>query len=180
MEKKFTLVLKTTYQKLVLKYQGNARFPSLCLASENAFLSYFYSKNAHNSVENYCIGKKFKLVLKTTYKKLFLKYQDNARFPSLCLASENALLSYFYSKNNHDSVENVRTGKKFTLVLKTTYKKVFLNYQVNTRFPSLCLASENAIFGGRRRRRRRRRRKKKKSRQVHRGSCQRTGMPQLR
>ncbi len=29
---------------------------------------------------------------------VFLKYQDNARFPSLCLASENAFLSYFYSK----------------------------------------------------------------------------------
>ena len=61
---------------------------------------------------------------------------------------------YFYSKNTgHNSLENVCTGKKFTLVLNTTYKKVFLTYQVNTRSPSLCLASENAIFGGRRRRR---------------------------
>ncbi len=37
-----------------------------------------------------------------------------------------------------------------TLVLKTTYK-IFLKYQVNTRFPSFCLASENVIFGGGRR-----------------------------
>ncbi len=66
--------------------------------SENAFLTYFYSKNAHNSVENYYIGKKFTLVLKTTYKKLVLKYQGNARFPSLCLASENAFLTYFLLK----------------------------------------------------------------------------------
>ncbi len=59
-------------------------------------------------------------------------------------------------------MENVHTEKKFTLDLKTTYKKVFLNmlnYQVNTRFPSLCLASENAIFSGGRRRRRRREKK---------------------
>ena len=87
------------------------------------FLSYFYSKNDHNSVENDRIGKKFKLVLKTTYKKLFLKYPDNQRFPSMCLASENAFLSYFYSKNGHNSIENDRIGKKFKLFLKTTYKK---------------------------------------------------------
>ncbi len=93
----------------------------------------------------------------TMYKKLVLKYWDNARFPSLCLASENAFSSYFYSKNGHNSQANYdRTGKKFTLVLMTTYKKVFLKYQVNTRFPSLCLASENAIFGGGRKPRRRR------------------------
>ncbi len=71
---------------------------------KNAFLSYFYSENGHNSVENYCIGKNFKPVLKTTYKKLIIKYQDNTRFPSLCLASKNAFLSYFYSKNGHNSV----------------------------------------------------------------------------
>ncbi len=118
----------------------------MCLAPENAFLSYFYSKKAHNSVENYYIGKKFKLVLKTTYKKLFLKYQDNARFLSLCLASPNAFLSYFYSKIGHNSVENYRIGKKFTLVLKTTYTKLVLKYQDNARFPSLCLASENAFL----------------------------------
>ena len=59
---------------------------------------------------------------------------------------------YFYSKNGRNSVENDRTGKKFTLVLKTIYKKVFLKYQVNARFPSLCLVSENAIFGGGKRR----------------------------
>ncbi len=66
----------------------------------------------------------------------------------MCLASENAFLRYFYSKNGHNSVENDRTGKKFTPVLKTTYKKLCLKYQVNTKFPSLCLASENAIVGG--------------------------------
>ncbi len=59
---------------------------------------------------------------------------------------------YFYSKNGHNSVENDRTGKKITPVLKTTYKKVFLKYQINARFPSLCLASENDIFGGGKRR----------------------------
>ncbi len=38
----------------------------------------------------------FKPVLNTTYKKRFLKYQDNASFSSLCLASENALLCYIF------------------------------------------------------------------------------------
>ncbi len=108
---KSKIVLKITYKKLSLKYRDNARFPSWCLASENAFLSYLYSKNGHKSVENYCVGKKFKLVLKTTDKKFVLKYQDNARFPLLCLASENAFFSYFYSKNGHNSVENYCVGK---------------------------------------------------------------------
>ena len=93
------------------------------------FFSFFYSKNGRNSIENCHIGKKCKLVLKTTNNKLFLKYQDNARFPSLCLAPENAFLSYFYSKNGHNSVENYRIGKKFKLVLKTTNNKLFLKYQ---------------------------------------------------
>ncbi len=139
-------MLKTVYKKLFLKYQDNVRFPSLCLGPEKAFWSYFYSKNGHNSPENDRIGQKFKLVLKTTYKKLVLKYQDNARFPSLCLASENAFLSYFYSKNGHNSAENDRTRKKFKLVLKTTYEKLVLKYQGNARFTSLCLASENAFL----------------------------------
>ncbi len=73
--------------------------------SECIFKIYFYSKNVHNLVENDHTGKKFTLVLKTTYNKLVLKYQDNARFPSLCLPSENAFMSYFYSKNAHNSEE---------------------------------------------------------------------------
>ena len=67
--------------------------------------------------ENNRTRKKFKLVLKTTYKKLVIKYQGNASFLSLCLASENAFLSYmyFYSKNGHtcNSGENDRSRKKF-------------------------------------------------------------------
>ncbi len=85
------------------------------------FWAIFTQKNARKSVENYYFLKKFKLVLKTTYKKLVLKYQGNARFPSLCLASENAFLTYIFTQKIHNSVENDRTGKKFTLVLKTTY-----------------------------------------------------------
>ncbi len=42
----FILVQKTTYKRHVLKDRDNETFPSLCLASENAFLSYFYSKKA--------------------------------------------------------------------------------------------------------------------------------------
>ncbi len=41
--------------------------------------------------------------------------------------------------------------KNCNFVLKTTYKKLFLKYQNNARFPSLCLASDNASFGGRNR-----------------------------
>ena len=54
-------------------------------------------------------------------------------------------------------VENDHTRKKFTLVLKTTYKNVFLKYQVNARFLSLCFVSENFH--------RRKKEEKKKSRQ---------------
>ncbi len=52
--------------------------------------------------------------------------------------------------------------------MKITYKKVFLKYQVNARFLSLCLHPEEAIFGSGRR---------KKSQQAHRGSRRRTGCP---
>ncbi len=94
------LVLKTTQQKFVLKDRDNARFFSLCFGLRECILSYFYSKNGHNSRENYHIRTKFKLVLMTTYKVSLnsLKHQDNARFPSWLLASENVFLSYIYSK----------------------------------------------------------------------------------
>ncbi len=77
------------------------------------YFELFLLKNGHNSLETYCIKKK--LVLKTTYKKLVLKYHGNARFPSFCLASENAFLSYFYEKKYHNSAENVRIGKKISI-----------------------------------------------------------------
>ena len=53
-----------------------------------------------NSGENGHIGKKFKLVLKTFYKKIFLKYQanGNAKFPSLSPPSgipRNAIFHVF-------------------------------------------------------------------------------------
>ncbi len=133
------------------------------------FWAIFTKKNGYNSVENHCIKKKSKLVLKTFYKKLVLKYHDNARFPSLFGLRECVFKLYFYSINGHNSVEIDRTGKNFTFVLKTIYKKVFLKYQGNARFSS---------FGLRKGHIRRRKEKKKKSRQAHRGSRRRTGMPQ--
>ncbi len=69
----------------------------------------------------------------------------------------------FLLNNGHNSAENDRTGKKFTFVLKTTYMKVFLKYQVNTRFPSLCLASGNGIFGSERRKNKKKKKKVGKS-----------------
>ena len=112
---------------------------------ECIFEQFLLKKNGHNWVEKYHIGINFKPVLKNTCKKLFLKCQDNARFPSLCLASENVFLK-FYSKNSHNSVENDHIRKKFKLILKTTYKKLFLKYLVNAKFPLLSLASENALL----------------------------------
>ena len=85
---------------------------------------------------------------------------------------------FLLKKNGHNSVENDHTRKKITLVLKATYKKVLLKYQVNARFPSLCLVSENmenAIFGGRKRRRRK---KKKKKSASPLGIPSEDGMPQ--
>ncbi len=63
------------------------------------FGAIFTQKTGHNSVENYCIGKKITLCFRLHIKyKLFLKYQDNARFPSVCLVPENSFLNYSYSK----------------------------------------------------------------------------------
>ncbi len=65
------------------------------------------------------------------------------------MASDNAYLSYIFTKKNgHNSVENDRSGKKNTLVLKTAYKKVFLKHQVNTGSvlgPLLFLVYINAM-----------------------------------
>ena len=110
-------------------------------------MSYFYSKNGHNSGENDCNGKKYKLVLKTIeYKKVFLKYQPIQGILHYVRPPAMALELYFYSKNGHNmhnSNENDRTGKIFTgtIVLKTTHKKVFLKYEVNPRLlPCVCMA----------------------------------------
>ena len=46
---------------------------------------FLVKKHSHNSVQNGCIEKYFKLALKATYKKVFLKYQPNTMFPSLYL-----------------------------------------------------------------------------------------------
>ncbi len=108
-------------------------------------MSYFYSKK-HNSVENDHTRKKFKLLLKTTYKNVFLRYQLNQRFLLLCYASRKGFLSYFYSKTGHNSGENARIGKKFKLVLNTICKKVLLKYQPNQRFPSFCQACRNGFL----------------------------------
>ena len=65
--------------------------------------------------------------------------------------------------------------KEFKLVLKTIYKKVFLKYQANARFPSLFLPSRTAIFGGGRKPR-----KKKEVCNPIRGSHQGMGCPNYR
>ncbi len=117
----------------------------IMLALENTFSSNFYSKNGHTSVENYSSRTKFKLVRRTTCKKLFLKFQDSARFPSWCLDSGNVFLGYFYSKNSITQQESTLLEKKVTLFW-TTYKKIFLKYQDSASFPSLCLAPEYAFL----------------------------------
>ncbi len=51
--------------------------------NENSKTLNLSSKNSYNAGENDGNGKKFKLVLKTIYKKVFPKYQPNQGFPSL-------------------------------------------------------------------------------------------------
>ncbi len=56
--------------------------------------------------------------LKTTYKKVFIKYLIDARFRSMYLLS----VAIFLQKG-HNSGENGRIRKQNTLVLKTVYIK---------------------------------------------------------
>ncbi len=140
---KFKLVLKTICKKLYLKCQDNARFSSLYLASENVVLTYFYSKNGHNSEGNYLIRKKMTLVLKTTYNNGSLQRTILGQFNnSFVFGVWECMFEQFLLKKDHNSVEKGCLGKKFKLVLKITYKKLFLKYQLNTRFRSLCLTSK--------------------------------------
>ena len=96
---------------------------------------------------------KFKFILKTTCKKLF-------KMPGQCQVSFTVLgfqkwpfrAIFLLNKMAITWVQMITLEKKITLVLKTTYKKVFLQYQVNLWFASMCLASKNAIFSGGRRR----------------------------
>ncbi len=86
------------------------------LASENAFL-YFYSKNGQNSVENDRTGKKISLVLimlKTVYKKVFLKYQVNTRSLLSCLASENDIFGGESSREKKKSWQANRESRQRT------------------------------------------------------------------
>ncbi len=73
--------------------------------------------------------KNFKLVLKTTFKKVSLKYQPNQKVSFI-------VLGHFLPQNG--PMTTIINGKKFKLVLKTIYKKVFLKYHINPTFPSLC------------------------------------------
>ncbi len=88
-------------------------------------------KNATNLKEITLLETNFKLFLKTTYKG-FLKYQNKLTqgfvqcvWP-LRMQFEVFLLKKKKQKNGHNSVKNYRIRKQFTLVLKTTYKKLFL------------------------------------------------------
>ena len=58
------------------------------------------------------LEKKIKIVLKTTYKKLVLKYQDNAGLPSLCLASENAFLCYIFPSKTAITQQKIAASEK--------------------------------------------------------------------
>ncbi len=60
------------------------------------------------------------------YEKVFLKYQANAKFLSMCLPSGNAFLSYVYFKKKKKAQEKMTVSKKITFLLKTNYK-VFIN-----------------------------------------------------
>ncbi len=93
--------------------------------------------------ENGRIAKHFKLALKTTYQIVFLKYQANTHAQGLLHYVCPPRLDYrasFTKTNSRNSVENHRIGKKFKLVLKTTY--TFLNipaqYKVSFIVFGLC------------------------------------------
>ncbi len=59
-------------------------------------------------------GKKFKVVLKTTYKKFVLQYQVNTRLPSWCLASEKWVLSYIFTqKRAVTQLKMATSGKNY-------------------------------------------------------------------
>ncbi len=62
----------------------------------------------------------------TTYKKLVLKYHDNARFPSLCLGSEY-FLAVFTHKMAITEWKTTISKIIFKFILKATCKKLFQN-----------------------------------------------------
>ena len=105
------------------KIPGQCKVSFTVLGPWECIFKLFLLKNGHRSVENYHTGKNLHLWWRLPVRSFFLKYQCNARLPSSCLASENAFLSYFYSKNSHNSVENHHIRIKFKLVPKTTRKK---------------------------------------------------------
>ncbi len=157
------------------------RVSSRAPRSEDLLLSYFYwKKNSYNSGENNGNCKKLLTLFKRLSVRRFSQNSSPIKGFLHCVRPqwEWILELYFYSKNGHNSGANDRTGKKFLFVLKTTYKKVFLKYQVNPWFPSMCLASRNAIFGGGRRKKNTKQNKKKVGKSIGaRGSCQRARCP---
>ncbi len=83
-------------KKLVLNYQDNARFPSLSWPLTMYIWATFTEKMAITQKESTSLEKNLHLFwIKTTPKKLVLKYQVNARFPSLYLAPERHFWAIF-------------------------------------------------------------------------------------
>ena len=85
---KFNFLFRGLLGRSLSKCQDNARFPSLCKVSRNGFISYLYSKNGHNSVQNGHMGKKFKTCFED-HLEGFPKIKLNQRFPSLWNVSGN-------------------------------------------------------------------------------------------
>ena len=88
--------------------------------------------------------------------RLDKKYHNNTPAMQGCLHYVWRLRMYFWAtfmqkKNCHRSVENYWIGKKLNLFCRLPIKSFFWNIPGQCNVSSLCLTSENPIFGGGRR-----------------------------
>ncbi len=99
------------------------------------FKLFLLQKNSQNSVENCHIGKKIKLVLKTTYKVFFSKIPAWCKVSFIVFGLGNEFWAIFTptphptnppkKKNNHNLVENDGFGKKTNYTISENYPQGF-------------------------------------------------------
>ena len=102
-----------------------------CVWPLRCIFNYFTPEMAIiNSLENYCNGRNFKLFQKTTYNKLVLKYQDNARFPFFVFGLCECIFELIISSRKTAIINLVKNNR-------ITKKEACCEKYVSEAFPTI-------------------------------------------
>ena len=129
-----------TFCKVFAKISSQCKVSFNVLGLQECIFELFLLKKQPKVGGKWPCREKIKLVLKTIYK-VFLQDQEKCQVSFIVLGPREWIFRILLLKKQPKVA-----SEKNKLGLKTTYKKVFIKYQANARFPSVCLPSGNAIF----------------------------------